>query len=288
MASELALRVLIGIVPVISVLTIGAALTWAAMTARRRAKKKTPGKAGAVLVVVTAVLGIANSFADLSLKIGGARITTPDEAQQALVAFYRYTKDDCARAWALLHTARRAELARANKDVSDFCRTYATTAEYQNVHVASDKAASESARVYLVNFDVQDIFPTNTVHDYMYRQMKEAVEKRFVNTDAIVDQFAWDLSRGYVIPYNAQTRAAVAGYLSDKTLEFMFGPEAVAETARYLSLQPQKPSGPVRPVWTHYTQRIIMQYEDGWKIRSGLYPPILRAPYSPAAAIPQH
>jgi hypothetical protein len=288
MASEHTLRLLIGIVPVISVLTIVAALIWVSTTARRRSQKKSPGKPAALLAVITATLGIANSFADLSLKVGGVRISTPDEAQQTLSSFYRYTKDDCPRAWALLHTARRAELARAHKDVSDFCQTYATTAEYQNVHVVRDAVVSESARVYLVNFDVQDIFPTSTFHDYMYRQMREAVEKRFVNADAIIDQFAWDLSRGYMVPYNAQTRAAVASYLSDKTLEFIFGAEAIAETARYLNLQPQKLSGPLKPVWTHYTQRITMQYEDGWKIRLGLYPPILRAPYSPAAAIPQH
>jgi hypothetical protein len=285
MASERLITLIIAALPVVSVITIIAAVLWITNIVRLRTAQRPQTKWGTVVAIITATLGLSNALVDIFLKLHGAQIILPDRAQEALTSFYGYTKDDCPRAWDLIHRARRAEVARQGvRTAADFCSTYSTTTEYRNLRIGRDTDVSNGRR-YVVNFDVMDSFPASSLYSFRFRQLRDAIDKQLISEDVLLDLLQWDLSRSYDTATTPDIRPRLRTYIVDRKLEFMLSAEAIAEIARYLHLK-QLPSAPIEPVWSHFTQRITLEPDRGWKIRSGLYPPVLRASYPPGAAIP--
>lgn len=267
-------RHLLQLMFVVSAVFIVGGIAFAAFTWR---KKRGAASIAAVLTAVTAVM---NTGGTLLLGLSGARVSPPDDAAQTITRFYRDVEaKELDRAYVLLHSARRKEVA-----LDAFERSYAKTIRYTNLDVMLDHAEGTDARLYWVNFDVYDRLPTDALSQYQWRSLDESVKAGIVNLAGVVRQLASDLRKTYELPENKLSD--LEDLIRKTKFHWIFEePTAVYEIASYMKLEPRIP-GEFDDYWSHYIQHIKLVDEDGWKIRSGLFPPALLALYPPGSEKP--
>ena len=287
MATDQVIRILIASLPVVSLLALAGGIGLFA-TLQRGRKKGVKARKTTVLATAVALIGAANGAIDLGLKASGVHLQPPDAALATLSDFYPLTANPntCARSWAFIHSARRAWLATHGIQTErDFCATYATTQEYRNLRVHRVKSDSSLSRRYVVEFDVRDQFPSSSLYSFRTRRLSDALDAHLLDRSVVIKEFSRDLHDNFVAP-DSLLGDSLESFLGRHPLDFLLSPEAVADAGRYLRLVPVQSGGPTTGAWTHFVQIVTMEPEDGWKIKSGLYPPVLRVPYPAGAEIP--
>jgi hypothetical protein len=244
--------------------------------------------AASVTAGVTAIAAVMNMVGALLLGLSGAQVSSPDDGAEAIKRFYtRVENKELDKAYVILSSARRNEVP-----IEAFKRAYADTVRYDNLEVRLDKVEGRDARHYWVNFDVYDRLPTDNLSQYQWRVLADSTKAGIVNADGLVQQLAADLRKNYEFP---EARIPeLKEFVLQKKFHWLFEePTAVYEIAGYLHLQPLTNNpGEYESYWSHYAQHLGVIDEDGWKIRSGLFPSELVALYSPyserPSGIPAH
>jgi heme/copper-type cytochrome/quinol oxidase subunit 2 len=248
----------------------------------RRRQADTRERIASVVTVITILLSVMHSTYELYLGSSGVEVRQTDMAESAIRGFYKNVGDrDFERAYDQIHTARKRE---ANLTLEKFERQYRITQRYANVEAKLDKVEGADVRLYWVSFDVYDRIPANSIYQYNWRAVQDGVTAGFINSDGLVQALIRDLRRNYLVPEGKV--AEIRDLVLKKQLHWVLSePPCIYEIATYLNLKSTTPPAN-DDSWTHYIQHIRMQYEDGWKVRSGLFPASLVAVYDPHADKP--
>jgi hypothetical protein len=228
---------------------------------------------------ITLIVGALNALVNLFMGFSGAKVIPADDGQKAVRTFYEHIQDrDFARAWGLIASGRKRELAKKGmRDADDLSEAYDTAQDYRNLQIVFDVAESSTSRLYEVSFDLRDRFPHSTLFQYWREPMHKAFDDGLIDRKKALASVVDDLRLNYEMPEGRVGQ--VEQYISNAQLSEAMGPRILSDVARYAKLR-RTFRGPEVDVWTHYIQHLKLQNENGWKIRSGLFPSILEASYA--------
>jgi hypothetical protein len=227
---------------------------------------------------ITLFVGALNALVNLFMGLSGAKVTPADDGREAIRSFYEHIQEgDFERAWGLIHSGRKKELAnKGMRDADDLAKAYETVQDYRNIQVVFDVAESSTSRLYEVSFDLRDRFPRSTLFQYLNEPLRKALEDGLMDRNKAFALIVNDLRLNYELPDSAVVQ--VEQYIGNAQLSEAMGPRILSDFARYAKLR-RTFRGPEVGVWTHYIQHLKLQNDDGWKIRSGLFPSVLEASY---------
>jgi hypothetical protein len=232
---------------------------------------------------VEAVAGaVAATLVVWQVGFSGASLVRHDQGAERILDYYRDIRNsNFEDAWSLVHRARQDELkSRGWSGAADIRASYITTAEFGTITADLDRQDANE-RLYWVTLDVKDRLPRNSLYGaYANEPTRKAIDDGLLNRNKLMNMVLADIRRDYELPTKQIENAE--NYLLGEPLNSALGPKTVIDIATSLKLN-RKHYGSELDVWTHYIEYLSMVNDKGWKIRSGLWPPILEA-YYPAGS----
>lgn len=233
--------------------------------------------AGAIKTI-TVITGILTAASALWIKATGAQIKPPDEVRDAIASFYRYVENkNFDQAFDLIHSARKEEMKQNNRGYEDFKNASASMRDIRNLQILPDKAEAGAYRMYLVSYDVKDTFPANTLREESWLASSVLMDVGLINQEKIMSMVLADLRRDY--DFREELRPRVREYVRRTPVHYLFEPSFIEDVANWLHLTFRQTRG--KDSWSHHIEYLKMQEENGWKIRSGLFPPKFSEQYPP-------
>jgi hypothetical protein len=268
---------LVGSVLVLSLLTLSGFVLVLLMSSLKKRR-------GAdILKTVTVITGVLTATGALWVKATGARVTTADEGRDAIKSFYGHVaNNNFQQAFDFIHPDRKEEMEKQNRTYSDFKNAYTSTTEYRNLQISFDKAESSSTRWYLVAYDVKDLFPLSTLREESWVPTSSLVDQGVVDQQKLINIVVADLRRNYLLSDDQLPK--VLEYIRRAPSHYLFEPSFIEDVADSLHLKSSQAS--MKDSWSHHIELLEMQEQHGWKIRSGLHPPIFVAQYPPGTDPP--
>lgn len=258
---------------------------------RRKREYSIPRAIATWAGICTSVGSFAIAMVNFNFPIGV--LPESDPAFQAIRTFYEdIQNENCDGAWKLIHSARKAILAREYGFGRDqFCDAYVTTQIYHNLAIRreDDKGDLISSRLYRVAYDVDDDLPRNNIYDFALKDYADVMSTTKLQDDYSLVSIIENIRLYFDVPEDdVQIIDDVIGRMPFWSVS---APEMVTEVVRLLKLKykialtRKKTAPPTRTIERHFVHSITMeedeQDKDHWKIRDGLAKPLLVAPYLP-------
>jgi hypothetical protein len=242
-------------------------------------------KRGAGLVKALAIItGVLSASGGIWLKAIGAEVTTRDEARETVKTFYDHIeRKEFLQAFDLLHHGHKEEMKREGRTEDDFAKSYASTRDYRGIQIDLDQVESASPRIYWVAFDVEDSFPANTLRGDSWQSSRKMMDSGIIHEEALLKIVVSDLRRCYQVPNDV--RPQIREYIRNAPLHYILEPSFITDVGDGLRLKRREVNGVGS--WSHHIEHVKVQKDDGWKIRSGLYPPTFVGTYRPGAEPPR-
>jgi hypothetical protein len=271
-----ALRYLVEAVVALSLVTLLAGILYLALSVLQK-------RGAGTVRALTIVTGILTAAGALWIKASGAQVTTHDEARDTICTFYDHVqRKDFAQAFDLVHDARKEEMKQQGRTYEDFKKSSESVREYRNIQIDFEQAESNTSRLYWVSFDVKDSFPENRLSDDSWHSSSRMIDAGVVSGKKLLDIVMSDLGRYYDVPEEAVPK--VREYLRKASLHFILEPAFIADVGDAIHLN-RKPVNGVES-WSHHIESVKLQTDNGWKIRSGLFPETFIGTYQPGAEHP--